>query len=160
MTSFEIVIERVFMDEGGYINDPKDPGGETNFGISKRSYPTIEIKNLTREQAAAIYKRDFWDPIQLDNAPFGIAEQLMDFAVNSGISTSVRALQRAVGVADDGVIGPHTTQAILNMQNHDVIMRFLAERIDFMTRCKNWKDACTGWMRRIAQQLRYGADDV
>jgi lysozyme family protein len=160
MTNFEICIGRLLGNEGGYVNNPKDPGGETNWGISKRSYPQEDIKALTRERAMAIYKRDFWDKIDLDHAPLGIAEQLLDFAVNSGMPVAVCALQRAVGVAADGVIGPHTLEAIRKMYTHDIIMRFIAERIDFMTRCKNWIDACTGWMRRIANQLRYGAEDV
>jgi len=158
--NFDICINRLLGNEGGYVNDPKDPGGETNWGISKRSYPMVDIKNLTKEQAAAIYKRDFWDPLQLDNAPLGIANQLLDFAVNSGLQTSIRALQRAVGVADDGVLGTFSKQAIARMQSHDIVMLLLAERIIFMTNCKNWDSAGKGWMRRIAHQLQYGAQDV
>ncbi|MDY7537628.1 glycosyl hydrolase 108 family protein [Undibacterium sp. RTI2.1] len=158
--NFDICVYRLLGNEGRYVNDSRDPGGETNWGISKRSYPSLDIKNLTKAQAAAIYKRDFWDPIQLDKAPLGVANQLLDFAVNSGLQTAIRALQRAVGVADDGILGNYSKQAIAKMQLHDIIMRLIAERILFMTNCKNWDSAGKGWMRRIAHQLQYGADDV
>ncbi|MFZ6726149.1 glycoside hydrolase family 108 protein [Undibacterium sp. MH2W] len=158
--NFDICINRLLGNEGSYVNDPSDPGGETNWGISRRSYPMVDIKNLTKAQASMIYKRDFWDVVQLDDAPLGIANQLLDFAVNSGLQTAIRALQRAVGVADDGVLGAFSKQAIAKMQSHDIVMRLLAERIIFMTNCKNFDSDGKGWMRRIAKELQYGAQDV
>ena len=158
--SFEKSINRLLGHEGGYVNNPNDPGGETNWGISKRSYPNINMKELTREQAIALYKRDFWDAIGADDLPEGIGYQLLDFAVNSGCATAIRALQRAVGVADDGHIGPVSIAAINATSPHDLIMHLLAERLDFMTRLSNWPNASRGWSRRIAANLRYGADDV
>ena len=62
-------IEVVLKSEGGYVNDPHDPGGETNFGISKRAYPSVDIKHLTKEGAIAIYKKDYWDKIKGDDLP-------------------------------------------------------------------------------------------
>jgi len=156
---FHVAINRLLGNEGGYVDDPHDPGGETNWGISKRSYPTVDIKELTREQAIALYKRDFWDAARLDEQAFGVGFQMLDFAVNSGISTAIRALQRAVGCADDGHIGPVTLAAVKAMAAHDFIMRFLAERLVFMTGCKNWDHAGKGWARRIAADLRFGAQD-
>jgi lysozyme family protein len=156
---FSVAINRLLGNEGGYVNNPADPGGETNWGISKRSYPTVNIKDLTRDGAIALYKRDFWDAIGLDNQPFGIGFQMLDFAVNSGISTAIRALQRSVGCADDGHIGAVTLAAVAAMSPHDFIMKFLAERLVFMTGCKNWSDAGKGWARRIAADLRFGAQD-
>ena len=160
MGNFEICIDRVLGHEGGYVNNPADPGGETKWGISKRSYPKLDIKALTREQAIALYRRDFWDRLALGTLPLGVAHQLLDFAVNSGPSTATRACQRALNVADDGHTGPVTMQAMRDMAPHDLVMRLLAERLIFMTNCKNWLDAGKGWARRIAIQLRYGADDV
>lgn len=160
MNNFDVSIGRLLSNEGGYVNDPQDPGGETNWGISKRSYPNVDIKNLKRSDAIAIYKRDFWDVLDLDRAPLGIGYQMLDFAVNSGPSTAIRALQRAVGVADDGVVGPHTKQAIAATDKHDLVMLFLAERLIFMTGLKNWPAAGRGWARRIAMDLKYGAQDV
>jgi lysozyme family protein len=88
-----------------------------------------------------------------------VAFQLLDFAVNSGIETSVRYLQRAVGVADDGHWGPVSQAALEAMSESDLVLLLNGERLDYMTRRKNWPHAGKGWARRIAQNLRYGAED-
>ena len=157
--NFDLAFDRLMKHEGGYVNDPTDPGGETNWGISKRSYPAVNIAKLTREDAAAIYRRDFWQRIKADKLPDGVAYQLFDFAVNSGIDTSVRYLQRALCVADDGHWGPVSQAAADASTESDLIMLLNAERLDFMTRLKNWPDHGRGWARRIAGNLRYGASD-
>lgn len=157
--TFDILINRVLGHEGGYANDLTDPGGETKWGISKRSYPHLNIKDLTRDQAVAIYYTDFWKPLKGDRLHDGTAYQLLDSAVNSGITQSIRFLQRALEVADDGVFGPVSLRASENMSESDQIMRFLAERIEFMTKLKNWPNHGKGWMRRVAGNLRYGAID-
>lgn len=158
--SFETSIERILGHEGGLVDNPNDPGGLTQWGISQRTYPKLDIKALTREQAIALYRRDFYEPIGGDNLPKGVAYQLLDTAINSGISTALRMLQRAIGVADDGHIGPVTLAAIKATEPHDLVMRFIAERLEFMTRCSGWPTFSRGWTRRIATNLRYGADDV
>ena len=159
MIAFDAAFDRLIGHERGYVNDPNDPGGETNWGISKRSYPDIDIKNLTREQAKEIYRRDFWERIHGDDLYDGVAFQSFDFAVNSGIETAVRALQRAIGVAPDGLWGPVSRAAAKALSESDTIMRLNAERLDFMTRRSNWPHHGRGWARRIAGNLRYGADD-
>ena len=156
---FEDACDRLLGHEGGYVKNPRDPGGETRWGISKRSYPNVNIKTLTREGAIAIYKRDFWDRVHADKLYDGVAFQLFDFAVNSGIETAVRYLQRAVGVADDGHWGPMSQKAADKMSESDMIMLLNAERLDFMTRLKNWENASRGWARRIAGNLKHGAAD-
>jgi lysozyme family protein len=157
--TFDEAFERTVGHEGGYVNDPADPGGETQWGISKRAYPGLDIKTLTRDDAREIYRRDFWNRINADRLHGAVAFQLFDFAVNSGIETSIRYLQRALGVADDGHWGPISQAAADRVSDADLIMLLNAERLDFMTRCKNWPDASRGWARRIAQNLRYGAAD-
>lgn len=157
--NFDEAFDRVLGHEGGYVNNPNDPGGETNWGISKRSYPHLDIKNLTRDQAREIYFRDFWERIYADKLPDGVAFQAFDFAVHSGIETAVRYLQRAMGVADDGYWGPVTAAAAQRMSESDIIMLFVAERADYLTRRSNWANASKGWVRRLAQDLRYGAED-
>lgn len=157
--NFQDAFDRLIGHEGGYVNNPEDPGGETNWGISKRSYPNIDIKNLSREGAKAIYLRDFWSRIKGDKLYDGVAYQLFDFAVNSGIETAVRYFQRAIGVADDGHWGPLSQAAADAMSETDSLMLINAERLDFMTRLSNWPNASKGWSRRIAQNLRYGAQD-
>ena len=152
-------IDRVLGHEGGYVNDPADPGGETNWGISKRSYPNLNIKELTRDQAIAIYEKDFWIPLHAEILSDGAGYQLLDSAVNNGISQSIRLAQRALNIADDGIAGPHTQEVLRSTSETDFIMLFLAERLLFLTKLKAWDRFGRGWARRIALNLKYGAED-
>lgn len=156
---FYKAIERVLSHEGGYTAGEGDPGGETKWGISKRSYPNLSISELTRDDAIAIYYQDFWLPTHAEELSDGAGYQLLDSAVNSGISQSLRFAQRALGVADDGYYGPHTLEAFRKTSETDFIMLFLAERLDFMRKLKRWSRFGSGWAGRIAQNLRYGAED-
>ena len=150
---------RILGHEGGYSDDRKDPGGETKWGISKRSYPSLNIKELTVESASEIYINDYLEPLKADNYEDGVAYQLLDFAVNSGVGTALRRIQMAVGVADDGHIGPATLGAMAKHSESDLIMLVLAQRIDYMTYLMNWPSHGKGWARRIATNLRHGAED-
>ena len=112
MAIFDLAIEKTLAHEGGYVNDPDDKGGETKFGISKRSYPEIDIAKLTRDEAAAIYKRDYWDEVKGDDIDSQvIAEHLFDTAVNMGVNRAAKMGQRIVGATDDGRIGPQSVAA-------------------------------------------------
>ncbi|WP_367846453.1 glycoside hydrolase family 108 protein [Rhodoferax sp. WC2427] len=155
--NFDQAFDRLMGAEGGYVNDPHDPGGETNWGISKRSYPTVDIKALTREGAKAIYLRDFWAPL-VDAHP-AVRFQTFDFAVNSGISTAVRKLQAAIGVADDGHWGPLSAAKLASMDVNDALMRFMAQRLRFWVKCSAWPSQGAGWVNRGARQLEYAAED-
>jgi lysozyme family protein len=157
--NYDIAFDRLMGHEGGYVNDPRDPGGETKWGISKRTYPNLDIANLTRTDAKEIYRRDFWERIHADEMYDGVAYQALDFAVNSGIETAIRKLQKAVGAADDGYWGPVTRELIAGMSESDVIMLFAAERIEFFTFLTTFDRFGRGWMRRVAGNLRYGAQD-
>lgn len=172
MTGFDLAFERVVGHEGGYTADPKDRGnwttgvinqGElkgTKFGISAMSYPDLDIKNLTVDQAKAIYKRDFWDRAQADQYDAAIAYQLFDIAVNNGNGNAIRMLQRAVGVADDGQVGRLTIAAVKALSVTDVIMRLNAERLLFITKLSTWPTYGKGWTNRVAGNLQYGAVDA
>ena len=155
--NFEDAFTRLLGHEGGYSNNSKDPGGETNWGISKRSYPDVDIKALTKEDAKAIYLRDFWSPIGEANP--AIKFQAFDFAVNSGIQTAIRKLQAAIGTADDGHWGPISAARLAGFDVSDVLMLYLAERLDFMRRLSRWPTFSGGWASRIATNLRYAAKD-
>ena len=117
MSNFDKAIPWVLKHEGGYVNHPSDPGGETNYGITKRSYPTLDIKNITVDQAKYIYKRDYWFK-ELDELPYSISAKLFDMSVNMGKFQAIKIAQRAAGVKDDGMIGPKTMEALkdLNVQ--------------------------------------------
>lgn len=155
--NFDTAFARLIGNEGGISENPKDPGGLTNWGISQRSYPTVDIRNLTMESAKAIYLRDFWSP--LGNTPDSVKFQAFDFAVNSGIQTAIRKLQVAIGVADDGHWGPISTAKLNSMDVNDVLMLYIAERIIFWTRCSTWQTFGRGWSIRAANDLKYAAKD-
>lgn len=157
--TFDTVFDRVLGHEGNYTNDPNDLGGETKWGIDKRNHPNLIIKELTKEDAYNIYKKEFWDKINAIKLPDSVAFQLFDFAVNSGIETAIRYLQRSIGVADDGYFGPISRNAMQNTSETDMIMNLNAERLEFMTKLIGWNSFSKGWARRIANNLRYGSKD-
>lgn len=159
MSQFDSLIGRVLSHEGGYVNDPKDPGGETQWGISKQSYPNVDIRSLKREQAIELYRRDFWQRVQGDKLPAAVAFQVLDAAVNHGIGNAVRWMQRAAGVADDGVIGPRTLAAISATSPADLVLLFNAERLDFYAKLGTFDRFGRGWTRRVAGNLRFAAQD-
>jgi lysozyme family protein len=154
---FDTAFDRLIGNEGSYSNDPNDAGGETNWGISKRSYPNVDIKNLTRDGAKAIYKRDFWDV--LADAPGAIKYQVFDFAVNGGLSTAIHKLQAAIGVADDGHWGPVSAAKLAGMDMNDVLLRFNAQRLRYYTSCAKWPNFGAGWTNRVAANLDYASLD-
>lgn len=156
---FSTAIERVLSIEGGYTYDKDDPGGETQWGISKNAYPTLDIKALTRDGAKAIYQRDFWTPVVSLTADSALQFQLMDAAVNHGIGNAVRFLQRALGVADDGHFGPISRAALSKADPKDVHLLFLAERFEFWVKLVRFDKYGRGWVSRGALDLRYIAKD-
>ena len=103
--TFDDAFDKLIGHEGGYVYDPRDPGGETKYGISKRAYPDLNIQSLTLDQAKAMYRKDYWDKLRLQELPEAIRYSLFETAVNAGIKQAVTLLQRAAGVAEDGVIG-------------------------------------------------------
>ena len=153
-TWFDQCFDKLISHEGGYVNHASDPGGETNYGISKRAYPSLDIKALTLADAKAIYKRDYWDRAQCDKLPPSVAYVLFDAAVNSGIGQAIRFLQRAVNVADDGVIGPMTIAAVTRLDAESVCARYIGQRLEFMTKLTTWDAFSRGWSRRLADQLK------
>ena len=158
MSGFDTAFDRLIGHEGGYVNHPADLGMETNWGISKRSYPNLDIKALTREDARQIYYRDFWVGGQMAQFNFAIAFQLFDQAVNHGIRNSKRMLQRAVRVQDDGIIGAKTVEAVRSRDLSDVLMLVVAQRLRFWAAIPGdvFDD---GWMVRGATNLEYAAED-
>lgn len=157
--NFDQAFDRLIGNEGGYVNSPADPGGETNWGICKRSYPNLNIKKLTRDQAKELYLNDFWQRGQMDQYDPAIAFHVFDAAVNHGIETAIRLLQRAAGVADDGHIGPVTVAAIKSQHVPTILMQVIAERLDFWRKLSTWPTFGKGWAGRAAQDLRYAAED-
>ena len=117
LTNFDEIIEITLHHEGGYVHDPTDLGGETNFGIAKRFYPDVDIKNLTKEGAKEIYKKDYWDKNKVDDLPDDLKHIFFDMCVNQGRGTAVKVLQRAINgkggdLKVDGGFGPGTKGAL------------------------------------------------
>lgn len=155
--NFDTAVEKVLGHEGGYADHPDDPGGKTRFGITEAVARRVgykgDMQELPLDLAKQIYKRDFWDAVKADELPPGVRYAVFDAAVNSGPPQAVKWLQRALGVKDDGVIGP-VTLAAANAQNADALRtRILAQRLRFMAGLNNWPAFGRGWARRVADLM-------
>ena len=142
-------VKVILKHEGGYVNDPNDPGGETKYGISKRAYPKLDIKRLTKKEARKIYKKDYWDKIKADRLPPQVRLAAFDFAVNSGVYRSISLIQKVAKVKRDGVLGPKTLKQISLMNPAKLAETFLKERTYFYFRNKNFHLYGKGWMKRL-----------
>jgi lysozyme family protein len=153
----EAMLGRLRAHEGGLSDHPSDPGGLTKFGISQRSYPHLDVRNLTWDEAAAIYRRDYWDQPKLGDIPdAGLAEQVFDTAVNSGAGRAFRFLHQAVGTPE----APFWTAAlraalgkITDPAQWQVLRdTYLATRLRFFHRLALRRPAnqafLRGWLRR------------
>lgn len=150
MSAFDEAFRLVIGHEGGYSNDPKDPGGETKYGISKRAYPRVDVGSLTLDGAKRLYKADYWDRIHGDDLDPGLALVAFDAAVNNGVAQSIRWLQGAVGVKEDGIIGTVTMTALARADPQKVLVELHARRIFMMAGLSTWKHFGRGWSRRLA----------
>ena len=149
MIAFEKAFELILELEGGYVNDSRDSGGETSYGISKRAYPNLDIKALTIKDAHSLYFRDYWTPIKGDSLPDAIAIVMFDCAVNQGVSKAIKLLQRALKLPDDGVIGPQTLTAANRADGKMLMVNFCAERACHYAGLDDFKIYGRGWMRRL-----------
>ena len=149
--NFHNCILPLLQHEGGYVNDPHDPGGETNMGISKRSYPSVDIKNLTKEQACKIYQADYWNKISGDLLPSGLDMVVFDSAVNSGVRKATMWLQEVLGVTVDGVLGPKTLMALKGKDTSTLIDKYLDTRLAFLKSLPTWGRYKNGWTTRVKE---------
>lgn len=151
--SFDNAFKNTLLHEGGYGNHPADPGGETKYGISKRSYPDVDIGGLTLDDARRIYRRDFWDALRLDELPEVLAETVFDAAVNSGKRAAVIWLQKSLGIEADGALGPKTIAAANAADPYLMAMRFNGRRLEFLADLRTWNVFGRGWAKRVASNL-------
>ena len=149
--NFDKAFEIIIGHEGGYVHDYRDPGGETKFGISKRAYPSLNIKDLTLTDAKVIYLADYWVEIEADLLPESARLMVFDCAVNCGVAAAKKLLQRAVGVKDDGIIGPKTKIAISNTP--DIDRKFAGHWLQYYTDLKQFDIYGRGWIRRVSKDL-------
>ena len=153
LIKFEDIIEIVLEHEGGYVNDPRDPGGETNFGIAKRSNPDVDIKNLTIEQAKEIYKSKYWDKNKVEKLPEQLRHIYFDMCVNMGRGRAGKIIQRAANnrgheLVVDGALGPVTLGKINNVELERVRAFRIKYYADLVTRKPDLEKFYFGWFRR------------
>lgn len=146
--SFDRAIVIVLREEGGYVNDPSDPGGETIYGISRRSHPEAWSDGRpTVEQAKQIYLEKYWDPVHGDELPWPLCLFVFDSAVNQGVESAIRMLQRALDTVQDGYIGP-TTLRLAQASRPWHWARFMAYRSMRYNGTRNAARFLEGWLIR------------
>lgn len=152
---FKLVLEH----EGKYVNDPRDPGGRTNFGVTQRAWEAYwnrssseeEMRKLTPNIIKPFYRAMYWDKIRGDELPAGIDYAAYDLAVNSGANRAAKYLQRVAGVTEDGIIGPKSLEAIQKCDAKCAVDALCAMRLDFLKRLPTFDTFGKGWSRRVAE---------
>ena len=163
--TFEIAFNDVIIKEGGYTNDPNDRGnwtsgvigkGElkgTKYGISAMSYPNLDIKNLTIDEAKSIYYRDFWVKCRLDLMEPVLSLQLFDSIIQHGSTRTIKLLQQALGTTPDGIIGSKTISLIKESNQKELALKFISQRLSYYTQIKTFNLYGKAWVNRMATNL-------
>ena len=154
--NFEECMARLLENEGGYVWHAQDPGGETNFGVTRAVYEQYvgrqvmdgEMEGLTHDDVYPIYKENYWDAVRGDDLPSGVDWSTFDWAVNSGKSRASKALQRIVGVEADGGIGPMTLRAVAEVEPEEIIKQMHYVRDKFYRSLDTFEVFGKGWVRR------------
>ena len=159
INNYEFSLAQVLKSEGGYVNNPKDPGGETNMGVTKAAWSTWlkrtilpgEMAQLTHADIIPFYKALYWDKSYCNQLPTGIDYMVFDASVNMGVGQSIRLLQRSLGCVPDGVIGPNTMKAINDADVKTLIDKFSAQKEMFYKSLATFATFGKGWLRRVAE---------
>jgi lysozyme family protein len=152
--SFELMLK----SEGGYVNNPADPGGMTNLGVTKATWENwvgresdeAEMRGLTPEKVEPLYKKKYFDAVRGDELPMGLDYLMFDFAVNAGAGRAIKTLQTAVGVTPDGGFGPMTMAAVQAVDPNELIERFSQAKEDFYRSLTTFATFGKGWLNRVA----------
>lgn len=161
LANFEQSLEMLLKHEGGFVNHPQDPGGMTNLGVTKavleeflgQEVSEEDMRGLTPEIVAPLYKTKYWDKVKGDDLPSGLDWAVFDWAVNSGPGRAAKALQRAAGATADGAIGPATLRAVAEHEPKDLIEAIHTERQAFYESLKTFETFGKGWTRRNDETL-------
>lgn len=156
--NFGTALNHVLKHEGGWADHPKDPGGATMKGITIAVYrqhikpngTKNDLRNITDEQVATIYKKQYWDKVRGDDLPSGVDYAVFDFAVNSGVSRASKYLQAVVGKRQDGIIGPETLAATRSIMAQTVINNLCDRRMSFLRGLKTFETFGRGWTSRVS----------
>ena len=154
--NWNAALAKILESEGGYVNHPRDPGGVTNMGITKRVYEqwvqrvvsNQEMRELTVVHVAPIYEHEYWDRVRGDELPDGADLIMFDFAVNAGVKRAVRTAQWVVGAKVDGIIGPKTMGAIAAYDPVKFIKAYTDRKLAFYRRLRHYDTFGRGWERR------------
>ena len=155
--NFDKCLDLLLDDEGGFVNNPKDPGGMTNLGVTKAAWESFvghtvaekEMRNLTRKSVASFYERKYWDACKCDDIPSGIDYLIFDFAVNAGVGTAVKLLQNVLGITRDGSVGPVTLQNVAISDKIDLISRCSSAKISHYEDLPAFPEFGKGWLSRV-----------
>lgn len=155
--NYDKCLETILHHEGGYVNHPKDPGGETNLGVTKRVYEewggTKDMKDLLVEDVAPIYKKNYWDKLKGDNLPGGLDLCVFDFGVNAGPGRAAKYLQSMIGTTPDGGIGPMTLKALDIYTGANGLVETIEEyqkrRQEYYEQLSTFATFGRGWTRRV-----------
>lgn len=154
----DIVMGWIGLSEGGYVNHPRDPGGETNRGITKRVWDAWlrsqgkaprPVRSITKDEAEQILYDQYFKPVMFDRLPSGLDYAMVDYAVNSGPSRAIKELQRILGVSADGVMGNVTLGAVATRDPADLVITLCGRRLSFMKSLSTWSTFGKGWTRRV-----------
>lgn len=155
---FDAAFSKLLQHEGGYSDHASDPGGKTRWGVTdvvaREAGYKGDMRDLPLDFAKSIYRQSYWNPIRANELPPGVRYAVFDAAVNSGVGQAIRWLQRAVGVLEDGQIGPRTLAAVEATQPDYAVRRMLGYRLDAMTRMAGWPAFSKGWAVRVASLLK------
>lgn len=157
--NYQTCLEMILHHEGGYVNHPKDPGGETNLGVTKRVYEewggTKDMKDLEVEDVAPIYRKNYWDRIKADDIASGLDLCVFDFGVNAGTGRAAKYLQSMIGTVADGGIGPNTLKKLDEYLEEnsveDAIKNYQAERQSYYESLSTFETFGRGWTRRVEE---------
>jgi lysozyme family protein len=157
--NFDKALKAVLVHEGGYVFNPKDPGGETNLGCTKAVWEehcghpvdTKTMKALTPADVGPLYKNKYWDKIKGDDLPSGVDYVVFDAAINSGAGRAAKWLQACVGVEPDGGIGPKTLAAVRAFNPEQLIKDYSKRRLSFLSDLSTWETFGRGWAKRVAE---------
>ena len=155
--NYDKCLELILHHEGGYVNHPTDPGGETNLGVTKRVYEewggTKDMVDLTVEDVAPIYEKNYWGRTKCDDLPSGLDLCVFDFAVNAGPGRAAKYLQSMIGTTVDGGIGPNTLKAVYNYVEEvglqGMIEEYQSGRISYYEQLSTFETFGRGWTRRV-----------